>query len=143
MSILRGILSVVAGYVFTGVVVVALTLAIQPFLPDELDALRGAQVWPWRGLMLAYSAAAAVAGGYLTALLAHRAPVAHATALGALILAIGVATTVVERERVPVGFNVTLAVVGGFGAAVGGHLRSARTGPSAQSRLPREQLPLR
>ena len=115
--------SIIAG--FAGLVTVVLLSTITDEIMHGLGIIpRGAMWNPWHNaLALAYRCIAAVAGGYATARLAPRAPLAHAAALGVVGAALGIAGVVLTADLnlgprwYPIALAVTafpLTLLGGF-----------------------------
>jgi hypothetical protein len=97
---LRSILAIVAGFVTIGVLSVGTNAALHAagFLPDADQPIFDT------GLLLltvAYVAVYAIAGCYLTAVLAPNRPMLHALILGALGLVLNVATAAGMRGQFP------------------------------------------
>jgi hypothetical protein len=81
---IRSILAVIAGYLAMAIVVVILTM-----LCVAIFHLQSGHPTPvYLALNMAYSLAAAALGGWITARIAGRSPIAHGIALGAVILAL-------------------------------------------------------
>lgn len=79
---IRSILAVIAGYLTMAAVVVVLTM-----LCVVIFHLQSGHPTPvYLALNMAYSVAAAALGGWVTALIAKRSPIAHGVALAVLIL---------------------------------------------------------
>jgi hypothetical protein len=87
---MRSALAVLAGFgAMVGVVIVATVLAAG-MLAEPSRAGPATATPAWLSVNVAYSLAAAILGGWLTARLAPRAPFAHATALGAVAVAMAI-----------------------------------------------------
>ena len=84
---MRSVLAVLTGFAaMVGIVIVATVLAAG-MLAEPSRAGPATATTAWLAVNIAYSLAAAMLGGWLAARLAPRAPFAHASALGALALA--------------------------------------------------------
>lgn len=125
---LRSVLAVMAGYAVAAAIVIAGTILLTIWLTSsgvtESPQLSG-------GYLLAnllMSFVAAVAGGWVTGLVARRSPLAHAGALSCLLLVLSLLMALIawmnpEASRQPVWYPWITAVLGAAGALVGGLLR--------------------
>lgn len=101
--------------------VLILTLALQRFAPGWV----GDQRQPKPGFVavnLAYSFAAAVAGGYITARLSPTNPLLAALALAIVVLVIGAISILQTRDQQPVWYQIALLVLSALGVFAGGLL---------------------
>jgi hypothetical protein len=124
----RSFAAIVGGYIayaflmgFT--VLVLITLAATQFGPAAgTTRTTGAMA-----VEIVYSVLFAMFGGYVAALIARRAEVAHAAILAAVILLISVITVMGTREPAPLWYNATLTLLSAAGVIVGGMLRARQT----------------
>jgi len=123
---IRSVLAVITGYVLTAAIVIACTFLAAKFLiPEEATE-------PPRTYLvvnIAYSLLAAVAGGYLTARIARRAPLAHAGALAMVIVTIGAATMSGGPQGAASVFGWGIVGLGVIGSLAGGVVRAAQVRP--------------
>lgn len=120
---IRSVLAVIAGYAVTAAIVIACTILAAKFLIPETATE------PPRGYLvanIAYSLLAAVAGGYITARIARRAPVAHAAVLALVIVAIGTATMSGGPQGSASAFGWGIVGLGVVGSLAGGVVRAAQ-----------------
>jgi hypothetical protein len=120
---IRSVLAVITGYVLTAVIVIACTLLAAKYMIPE-DAVE-----PPRAYLIvniAYSLLAAMAGGYLTAWIARRAPLAHAGALALVVVTMGVATMAGGPQGQAGVFGWGIVGLGVIGALGGGALRAVQ-----------------
>jgi hypothetical protein len=132
---LRSVLSVIVGYVVVAIVVVVTTmLAAMALIPGARNAMKsGTHPPPTRAYLvanLACSVLAAVAGGYVTAVMAIVAPLQHAAALAVLFAVVSLATSRGGRPQPgqPRWYPLTILVLGVAGALAGGWLRALAVG---------------
>ena len=127
----RSFLAVLSGYLALAVAVVAMTpIAIWLFIPAELLKQRPpAYTDAYIVSNFVYSFVAAVLGGWVTARMAPRSPLAHAGALAGVmvifalgdILAKGVPEAAAHQ---PSWYGWAVALTGAVGALAGGWLRA-------------------
>jgi hypothetical protein len=120
----RSAAAVLVGYLVLAVSVAVKFLLIQTFLPEILPA-SGDEVFPhtgWLLVLLGSDIALMIAGGYVTARLARRAPIAHALALGAVIVVLGLTWMFVFWGWLPLWYQVVLVSIAVPAAATGGSL---------------------
>jgi hypothetical protein len=125
----RSILAVVAGYVLMAVLVMAASTIVGVAFPGAFATADGKPILPdlgWYALTLAYSFAAALAGGHACARLARHAELAHAGALALLLLALGLSLLFAGSgaEGVPVWWTGGEVAVGIAGVLLGGFIRA-------------------
>lgn len=130
MAVLRSVAAVVLGFVTMAVIVMAGTMAaVAVLVPGGLAAaMKAPPATPsarYLATNLIVSFAAAVAGGWVAARVAPRAPVAHLLALAALLLVMSLVTAATgETTGQPAWYPWTIAVLGLAGVAAGGYLRA-------------------
>ena len=131
----RSFLALLSGYAAIVVVIMVLTpLAARLLIPAEMLAIKPPHVTTaYLASNFIYGFGAALLGGWLTAMMAPRNPLAHAGALAAVILAFAVigllGTTPAEVEAAsatgqPSWYGPGTAAVGIVGALLGGWLRA-------------------
>lgn len=123
---LRSVAAVAAGFALLALgVMIATRMAVGLMLPAP-DA---GPTPAYLAVNLAYSAAFAVAAGYVTAKVAPSAPRAHALALAGVLLLLGVAAVGgtaaagAPQDNQPVWYPYVMLVLGPAGAILGGMLR--------------------
>ena len=122
---IRSILAVACGFfAMTLVVGAATVMAVRIMLPKGDPGARPRPTPAYLAVNLIYSCLAAASGGFVAALLAGRAPIAHAAALATIVLAMGLVSIKLYEDRQPRWYQVTLLVLMPFLAAAGGLLRS-------------------
>ena len=129
----RSFLAVLSGYLVLAVAVVVMTpVAVWLFIPAELLKQRPpAYTDAYIVSNFIYSFAAAVLGGWVTARMAPKSPLAHAGALAGVmaifalgdILAKGAPEAVSQQ---PLWYGWAVALTGAAGALAGGWLRGRR-----------------
>lgn len=117
---IRSILAVLGGYLTSTVLVLITQAVIMMVFTEEM--LSSAGLYPATAFLLIvlfYSMVYAVAGGYVTAMIAKRAEVRHAFVLGAFMLTLGVLTVLFQVRDLPIWWHVIFlgqlipAVLGG------------------------------
>lgn len=130
---LRSVLSVIAGFAAMAVLVMAATIVSSRLMlgtrgRDEM--MKAKPTLKFIAVNLVFSAAFAVFGGFLTALIAGRAPLSHAFALAGLMFFMGIFSFVQAAwSSQPKWYGLTLLVLGPAGATLGGWLQSSRPTP--------------
>jgi hypothetical protein len=123
----RSLLAILAGFATMAVLVTLATLGIGKSFPR----LIGDQAHPRRRyllLNLLYSAAFAIAGGYVTALIAKADPLRNVLMLAIVILMISALSAVQLRGQQPIAFQFALMVLTPMAALAGGLLRMHAAG---------------
>lgn len=118
----RSIVGVIAGFV----VMALLTMLATAVAAKAMLAGGGNPPLPTRPYLavnLAYSAAFAALGGYLSAVIAARAPVGHALVLAGLLLITGIYSFALNQPGQPRWYAATLIGLGPLSALLGGYLR--------------------
>jgi|SRR3989344_737653 len=130
-QIVRSVLGVVLGYVVTAILVVGGFATIGAVAPDAFPA--GASERASTAVLvtvLALGVFQATIGGYVTGVIAKRAPLLHATALAGLVLVFGAWSYFTPNDAAtshqPTWYNVGLVIVGVLGTLAGGEVRSAQ-----------------
>jgi hypothetical protein len=127
----RSVAAVVIGYVTLAAAGVAKLIAFKRFFPEVLPA-PGEDVFPdtmWLLALLGSDLVLMIGAGYVTAVIARRAPIAHSIALGAVIAVFGLIWMFVFWGWMPLWYQVVLFSVALPAAATGGALR-AHPGPT-------------
>jgi hypothetical protein len=125
----RSILAVVVGYLVMAVAVMVL-FAIAFRAPDQKPTV-GFMVFA-----VGYGFVAAIAGGYVTAAIARRAPLAHAAALAVVSAAMGLVSLITSGGREPVWFLGANVVAMIAGVLLGGAMRARRSGAGGGTPAP-------
>ncbi|MFZ5863446.1 MAG: hypothetical protein ACOYXR_11480 [Nitrospirota bacterium] len=123
----RSLAAVVIGYLALAVVTAAKWLALKRFVPQILPA-PGDDVFPdttWLLAMLGSDLGLMIGAGYVAAVIAGRAPIAHAVALGAVIVTLGLTWMFVLWGWMPLWYQVIVVSVAVPAAATGGALRAS------------------
>jgi hypothetical protein len=123
----RSFLAILAGFATMAVLVTLVTLSISKSFPR----LIGDQAHPRRGyvlLNLAYSAAFAVAGGYVTAWIANQDPLKNVFMLAIVILTLSALSAIQLRGQQPLAYQFALLVITPIAALAGGLLRMHAAG---------------
>ena len=117
MSALRSILAVLAGYaVFVLSALLVFGLSGQKPHADASAA--------FKTLAIVVGTTFAIAGGYLTAIIAKKSPVAHSTALGVLLASIAAWSIHASPLKDPIWSQVSAILFMAPGAILGGVIRS-------------------
>ncbi len=122
----RSVAAVVIGYATLAAAGVAKLIALKRFLPEVLPA-PGEDVFPdtmWLLALLGSDLALMIGAGYVTAVIARRAPIAHSIALGAVIAVFGLIWMFVIWGWMPLWYQVVLFSIALPAAATGGALRA-------------------
>lgn len=118
-SIVRSIIAIVAGYASMAAVVIALTVLVKRKAPEWMGTV-GKPNATYLYTNLVYSFGAAMIGGFVAALIAPRAPLAHACALAGIVFVLAVVSAVQMANKQPRGYQIALAVIGPLGTIFGG-----------------------
>lgn len=122
----RSAAAVLIGYLLMAVSIAAKFWLIRHLSPEVLPA-PGEDVFPNTGWLLALlvpDIVLMIAAGYVTARVALRRPIAHAVALGAVMVALGLTWMLVFRGWLPMWYQVVLVSIAVPAAATGGSLRA-------------------
>jgi hypothetical protein len=126
---LRSIGAVIAGFAAMAiVVVVGVAAAARMFIPGDAPSAGSGSAMPqltssYMVANIAVSVIAAVLGGYLTARIGLRAPMAHGMALGILVVVMGIATALGSpNDGQPGWYRVALPLLGLTGVLLGATL---------------------
>lgn len=123
----RSFLAILAGFATMAVLVTLATLGITKSFPG----LIGDHAHPRRRYMLlnvAYSATFAIAGGYVTAVIAKADPLRNVLVLAIVILMLSALSAVQLREQQPIAYQFALIVITPIAALAGGLLRMHAAG---------------
>jgi N-acetylglucosamine-6-sulfatase len=124
---LRSVASIVGGFVVAAVLVMLVTyVASLALVPGFRQDPMAPPTAPYLVANVFGSFLAAVAGGWLAATLAARAPLMHAGGLGLLMLGMTVASGGEPAPGQPAWYPMTVAVLAALGALAGGGLRRWR-----------------
>jgi hypothetical protein len=128
----RSILAVLVGYFVIAAAIIVTGVALTVLFPDASDPegmrFRAA---PWLLFILGSGFVYAVAGGYVTAVVARRSEIKHALALGALMVVLGVVTLAAEYGRYPLWYQLGLVLIAVPGVVSGASLRARRVSRTA------------
>lgn len=130
-NVIRSVLAVLAGIVTLTVLAFAIEAVTNPLLqslfpqalPNELAINRNA---PLKLFMLAYGTLCGVAGGYVTAWVARRAGVWHASIMGAIQVSLTALAMTDYMDTAPLWVWIAGMVLTVPAAWCGGNIRSAR-----------------
>lgn len=122
-SIVRSILAIVAGYASMAVAVIALTVLVKRKAPQWMGS-EGKPNPTYMYANLFYSFGAAMIGGFVAAVLAPRAPLAHACALASLVFVLAIVSALQMGTRQPRWYQLALAIVGPLGTIFGGMVQA-------------------
>jgi len=126
----RSILAIIIGYIVLVLIVGVGVYASASVILGTADATFGVQLTPtYLAVNLLISFLAALAGGYITARLAPRAPDRHVQFLAGLLLLVGLITAAMSSQTdigQPMWYTWVLPFLGAVGAIVGGRLYGGR-----------------
>ncbi|MEO6210078.1 MAG: hypothetical protein ABIQ10_08145 [Gemmatimonadaceae bacterium] len=122
-SIVRSIIAIVAGYASMAAVVIALTVLVKRKAPEWMGTV-GKPNATYLYTNLVYSFGAAMIGGFVAALIAPRAPLAHACALAGIVFVLAVVSAVQMGNKQPRWYQIALAVIGPLGTIFGGMVQA-------------------
>jgi hypothetical protein len=120
--ILRTFLALLAGFLTIAVLVGALTAVLARFAP-QWSGDQGNPRPAYVALNIGYSFLAAVAGGYVTALMPSANPLILVLALAIIVLALAALSALQARGKQPVWRQLTLVAITPVGVMAGGILR--------------------
>jgi peptidoglycan/LPS O-acetylase OafA/YrhL len=125
---LRSLAAIVGGYIAYAFLMGFTVLVLQTVLPTAFGAADASPREAWAmAIEIAYSIVFAILAGYVTALIARRAGIAHAAILAAIVLLISVVSLVAAPEANPLWYNATLTLLSSAAVVVGGMLRARQT----------------
>jgi hypothetical protein len=132
---LRSVGAVLAGFVVATIIVLLTTMiAVALMLPAAGPGMMPEPTGSYLAVNLLCALLAAIAGGWLAARMALRAPLGHAMAVGTIMLVLGLGTAAMESDGTPGSqpgwYLYALPMIGWVGAATGG-LLAARLGQPA------------
>jgi hypothetical protein len=130
MVTLRAFLALLAGFVATTILQIAIAAALKRWTPDwaeadhKADRLRAARL-RIGGMMVHLGGAflAAAAGGYVIAWGAAEKPLAYVLALGVILLVLAGLSSVERREELPAWFLLARVAIAPVGVLAGGLVR--------------------
>lgn len=128
----RSIAAVVVGYLVLTVLVVVLDVALVRLFPASFPTPQTIPTPPWLVLELILGLVFTAIGGYVAGMIARRAEVQHALALGILGFVLSIGTFVQYQGRQPLWFQLAGMVMVIPAAVAGGYLRARHR--NAQSR---------
>ncbi len=127
MLILHAFLALIAGFAVMAAMIAAATALLNSAVPEwtgKDGAPRGAYIF----VNLGYSLAAALAGGYVTALIARQNPLIHTLVLALVVLLLSALSALQQRGLQPIWYQLTLIALTPAGVFLGGLLRMKLTG---------------
>ena len=119
----RSVLAILGGYLSMAIVIVLLTALLKIVLPDWFPR-DGAPTASYLAFNIAYSLAAALAGGYVTAWIAARMPMLHSICLAGFVLFMSIASAIAYGNRQPRFYQVILTVLMPAAVVCGGWMRA-------------------
>ena len=130
---LRGVLSVVAGFITMTVIVMAGTMALMAaYVPGGLGAMKAMRENPsaiptptprYYVMNIALSLVAAIVGGWLTTRIAGTPATGYVIALALVVLAMGLVSAFMTRSGTQPGwYKALIPLIGVAGVAIGGSL---------------------
>lgn len=131
---LRRTVSVVVGLVAVLLLVGVTDAMLAEIFPAQFRNADGTHAFPGASLVafiMVYSFVYAVVGGYLTAMIAPKSPLAHAVALGALLVIISVIFAIMNPYQHPWWYLLACTVLIALGCIVGGSLKTQRARAAA------------
>lgn len=128
-SVLRSILSVIAGYIVMMVVVIALTL----ILVKTMGLKSGNPTPGYLAINVIYSLLAAAIGGFVTAAIARVKPIQHAAALAVFMAIMGVLSYRHYIGMQPLWYQRMMMFLPSL-AAIGGAALQSRNAPTMPAR---------
>jgi len=131
----RSFLAVIAGSVTWMVTALGTDAALMALFPAWHDTGGRVESVPVLFLMMFYSLAYSVLGGYVTGWIARRSEVKHAFVLGLLQLAMGLVATIQMWDTAPAWWHVTFLVLLVPANMLGGYLRAGRKRQPSTARL--------
>ena len=123
---IKSILAILAGFAAWSVLWLAGNAALGALFPAQFDAQGFTRSAAILVTVLATSVVESLIAGYLTALVARRAPVKHALVLGLIQLGIGIAVQASVWERIPVWYHLSFLALLLPAHVMGGILRAER-----------------
>jgi hypothetical protein len=125
---LKSILAVIAGSVVWMATALGTDVFLMNVFPNWFGEGGRVDSVPVLLLMMCYSLGFSVLGGYVTGLIAGRAEVKHALALGLLQLAMGAVATAQHWDQAPAWYHVVFLALLVPANLLGGYLRAAGRG---------------
>lgn len=123
---LRSILAVIAGSVVWMVTALGMDAILMSIWPQWFSAGGRVESVPLLLFSMSYSLLFGVLGGYVTAVVARRAEVKHALALGILQLLMGIAATIKFWDTAPAWYHIIFLSLLIPAILLGGWLRANR-----------------
>lgn len=130
---IRSILSILAGYAAMAILIMVATIVSAKLMlhAESMESMMSLKPTPaYIAVNLAYSSVFAVIGGFLTAVIARRAPLVHTGVLAAAMMVLAVVSLdQTEGTQAPRWYGITLIALGPLCALIGGYLQFLRTRP--------------
>ena len=117
---MRSVLAVLAGYAVMAALIGIKFVTLQEYLPHAFTEMRGLL------FIIGTDALSAAAGGYVLALLVARRPVAHAVALAAILVPLGIANAIANAGLEPTWFQIATVTALAVSVPLGAWLRGPR-----------------
>jgi hypothetical protein len=124
--ILHAFLALLAGYATVALLVIGMTALLTRLTPGWVAVRVGSdgRLNPaYAFVNLSYSFLAAVAGGYVTALIANGNPLVNTLVLALVVLAMAALSALQSRGKQPIWYALTLVSVMPIGVLAGGLVR--------------------
>jgi len=118
----RTFLALLAGFLTMAVLVGALTALLARFAPEWVGE-QGSPRPAYIAVNIAYSFLAALAGGYVTALMPSANPLILVLALAIIVLVLAALSALQSRGKQPAWYAITLVAITPIGVMAGGFLR--------------------
>lgn len=116
---LRSVLSIMVGYGLIAISVILFFFSSDVSDPEQITG-------SFMLFSIGFSFCVAVAGGFVTAIIARRAEVQHGIGLGVLIAMLSGVSISITADQAPLWFQIAYCVAGVTGALAGAFLRSGR-----------------
>lgn len=122
MVILHTFLALLAGFATIALLVIVITALLTQLMPGWTGP-EGKPKTGYALVNLGYSFLSAVAGGYLTAVIAAGNPLVNDLVLALVVLAMSALSAMQSRGKQPVWYALTLVAIMPVGVVAGGFLR--------------------
>ncbi len=122
MVIARAFVALLAGFATIATLVIVVTALLARSAPDWVKT-EGTPPPGYVFVNLGYSFLAAAAGGYVSAWIAARGPLANVLALAVVVLVLGGLSALQAKGRQPLWYQAALIAITPMGVVVGGLIR--------------------
>lgn len=116
---MRAFAALLAGFIATTLLALALTAALKRFTPDWTGATQR-PAFSYKFVSLGSSFLAGAAGGYITAWTAIGNPLLYVLVLGIVVLAFAALNALAMRDEQPARLQIALVAVAPIGVVAGG-----------------------